>query len=141
MRGLFGCLPIGDNANAHLDGIYVGYRLGVGGAGVQGQAVPELTEPGFFGLGHYPVGHRVRDALLPAFFQGLVDGVPAPVKPAGYLCQGEPEGFLVEGVGRRGLGGEIDHLVPAGGVGPAAVGVFAGQDAGLLVTEGAGTGG
>ena len=33
------------------------------------------------------------------------------------------------------------HLVPAGLVGPAALGVLAGQDAGLLVAEGAGAGG
>ena len=37
--------------------------------------------------------------------------------------------------------GEPERLVPDGLVGPAAVGVFAGEDAGLLVTEGAGAGG
>ena len=40
-----------------------------------------------------------------------------------------------------GVGGEPDYLVPAGLEGPAAVGVFVAQDAGLLVTEGAGVGG
>ena len=46
---------------------------------------------------------------------------------------------LLNGEGPGGLGGELlYHLLPAGLVGPAAVGVFAGQDAGLLVAEGAG---
>ena len=40
-----------------------------------------------------------------------------------------------------GMGGKFDHLVPAGLEGPAAVGVFAAEDAGLLATEGAGAGG
>ena len=40
-----------------------------------------------------------------------------------------------------GLGGELYHLVPAGLVGPAALVVFAAEDAGLLVAEGAGAGG
>ena len=40
-----------------------------------------------------------------------------------------------------GVPGEPDYLVPAGLEGPAAVGVFVAQDAGLLVTEGAGVGG
>ena len=40
-----------------------------------------------------------------------------------------------------GLGGELYHLVPASLVGPAALGVFAAEDAGLLVAEGAGAGG
>ena len=39
------------------------------------------------------------------------------------------------------MGGEFYHLVPAGPVGPAAFGVFTGQDAGLLAAEGAGAGG
>ena len=39
-----------------------------------------------------------------------------------------------------GLGGELYHLVPAGLVRPAALGVFTGEDAGLLVTEGVGAG-
>ena len=45
---------------------------------------------------------------------------------------------LLNGGEPSGLGGELYHLLPAGLVGPAAVGVFAGQDAGLLVAEGAG---
>ena len=45
---------------------------------------------------------------------------------------------LLNGGEPGGLGGELYHLLPAGLVGPAAVGVFAGQDAGLLVAEGAG---
>ena len=40
-----------------------------------------------------------------------------------------------------GVGGEPEHLVPAGLVGPAAHGVFTPEYAGLLVTEGAGAGG
>ena len=39
-----------------------------------------------------------------------------------------------------GAPGEPDHLVPAGLVGPAAFGVGPSQDAGLLMTEGAGAG-
>ena len=113
----------------------------VRGAVVQGEFVPELPEPGFLVLGEDPVRHRVADALFPSRFQGLVDGGAVPVGPAGYLCQGEAEGFLVEGAGRCGLGGEIYHLVPAGLVGPAAALVFAAEYARLLVTEGAGAGG
>ena len=64
-----------------------------------------------------------------------------PVGPAGYLGQVEPEGFLVEGSGSCCLSGEIYHLVPARLEGPAAPGVFAAQDARLLVAEGAGAGG
>ena len=70
------------------------------------------------------------------FFRGLADCVPVPSGPFGNLCHGEPEGLLVELVGCRRLGGEPDHLVPAGLEGPTAVGVFAGENAGLLVTEG-----
>ncbi len=40
-----------------------------------------------------------------------------------------------------GLDGELYHLLPARLVGLAALGVFAGQDASLLVAEGAGAGG
>ena len=57
---------------------------------------------------------------------------------AGYFGQGEPEGLFVEDVGLGGLGGDGDHLRPAGLEGMLAVPVGAGQDAGLLVTEGAG---
>ena len=49
---------------------------------------------------------------------------------------GEPVPELPE----PGFLGKGYHLVPASLVGPAAVGVFAAQDAGLLSTEGAGAG-
>ena len=39
------------------------------------------------------------------------------------------------------LGGELYHFLPAGLVGPAAFGMFTGEDAGPLVAEGAGAGG
>ena len=48
---------------------------------------------------------------------------------------------LLNGGGPSGLGGELYYLLPAGLVGPAAVGVFTGEDACLLVAEGAGAGG
>ena len=48
---------------------------------------------------------------------------------------------LLELVRLGGLGGEMGHLVPAGLVGPATVGVGAVEDAGLLAAEGAGAGG
>ena len=49
--------------------------------------------------------------------------------------------MFIEGVGRCGLGGEIYHLVPAGPVGAATLGMLTGEDAGLLAAEGAGAGG
>ena len=116
----------------------LGCGAGVRGAGVQGKLVPELPEPGLLALGYGPVRHRVAHALLPAFFEGLVDGVGVPVGAAGYLRQGEPEGGLVKGVGGRGLGGQVDHLIPAGLEGAAALRMFPGEDPGLLVAEGAG---
>ena len=48
---------------------------------------------------------------------------------------------LLNGGEPGGLGGELYHLLPAGLVGAAALGVFAAQDTGLLVPEGAGAGG
>ena len=48
---------------------------------------------------------------------------------------------LLNGGELGGLGGELYHFLPAGLVGAAALGVFTGQDAGLLVAEGAGAGG
>ena len=54
----------------------------------------------------------------------------------GAVVQGEPVPELPE----PGFLGKGYHLVPASLVGPAAVGVFAAQDAGLLSTEGAGAG-
>ena len=80
-------------------------------------------------------------AELPAFLQCLVDGVFVPV---GDLRDGghcEPQVAFVEVRGPGGLGGELYHIVPACLVGPAAVGVFAEEDAGLLMAEGAGAGG
>ena len=44
-------------------------------------------------------------------------------------------------IGRRRVPGDPDDLVPAGLEGPAAFGVFAGEDAGVLATEGADAGG
>ena len=47
----------------------------------------------------------------------------------------------MELVGPSGVPGEPDYLVPVGLEGPAALGVFAAEDAGLLAAEGAGAGG
>ena len=80
-------------------------------------------------------------ALFPAFLQCLVDGVLVPEGDLRYGGQGEPQVAFVEVPGPGGTGGEPDHLVPAGLVGPAALGVFAAEYARRLVTEGAGTGG
>ena len=90
---------------------------------------------------HDPVGHGVINALFPALFQGLVDGDAIPLGPLGYLSQGEPEGFLVEGMGLGSIGGQVDHLLESGSVCPAASRVFPTQYSGLLVTEGAGADG
>ena len=55
-----------------------------------------------------------------------------------HLCQveGEPPVPCFEGLQFRRLGVEMDHFVPAGLEGLAALRMFAGEDAGLLVTEG-----
>ena len=66
---------------------------------------------------------------------------PSPVGAAGYLREGEPEGLLVEVVGPRGVGGDGDHLGPAGLEGFLVVPVGAGDDAGLPEAEGEGAGG
>ena len=58
-----------------------------------------------------------------------------------YWATGAARLILVEVGGPGGLGGELYYILPAGLVGPAALGVFAGQDGGLLVAEGAGAGG
>ena len=50
-----------------------------------GQAVSELSQLGFFGLGGDAVGYGVGDVELPALFEGEVDGGAVPVGPAGYL--------------------------------------------------------
>ena len=53
----------------------------------------------------------------------------------------ERERLSADPVGGCGLGGQVDHLVPASCVGPLALGVGAAKDAGLLLAEGAGAGG
>ena len=93
----------------------------------QGEPVPELPDLGFLRLGNYPIAHRVYDALFPALLKVLVDGGSVSVGALGYLCQGQPEGFLVEVVGPGSLGGHGDHLGPASVEGPAAVGVGPGR--------------
>ena len=70
----------------------------------------------------------------------MVDGAFVPVGVLRHGGHGEPQVAFVEVGGPGGLGGEIHHLVPAGLMGLAALGVFAGQDASLLVAEGAGAG-
>ena len=59
----------------------------------------------------------------------------------GYLGQGEPEGLLVEAVGAGGIVGDLDHPVPVGVEGPAALGVVPGQHPGLVAAVPSGTGG
>ena len=114
---------------------------GSGGVAAKGKVVPELPESGFLILGDYAVGHAVVDAEFPAFPQCLVDGVFVAVGDLRHGGQCEPQVAFVEVPGPGGIGGELDHLVPAGLVGPAAFGVFAAEDAGLLAAEGAGAGG
>ena len=59
---------------------------------------------------------------------GLVHGGAVSEGAAGALRLGVPEDLLVEGVRGRCLGGEPDHLVPAGPVVLAALGVLTAQD-------------
>ena len=53
------------------------------------------------------------DALPEAFIQGAVDVLAGGPGVLGDGPQGLPEGGLVEGVGGRGLGGELRHLLMA----------------------------
>ena len=64
---------------------------------------------------------------------------PFLVGPAGYFGQGEPEPFIVKGVGPGCVGGQGHHLLPTGLGGSTADGVFAARSARLLVAGGAGT--
>ena len=63
------------------------------------------------------------DALLEALLEGAFDVLPGGVGALGDGLEGLPEGGLVEAVGRGGLGGELDYLLVAVGVGLAALGV------------------
>ena len=81
------------------------------------------------------------DALFPAFLQCLVDGVLVPLGDLRHGGQGEPQVAFVEVPGPGGIGSELYRLVPAGLECPAATLVFAGQDVGLVVAEGAGASG
>ena len=114
---------------------------GVGAAPVQSQPVPEPPEPEFLVVSDAPVRCGVSERPSLAFFQRPCDCTGVSVRAPGYLCQGDPEGIRVELVRLGGVRNKFDHLVPAGLEGPAASGMFAGQDAPLLVTEGAGAGG
>ena len=84
-----------------------------------------------------PVSQHRAGVLLQGYLDVLVRGSGA----LGDGPQGLPEGGLVEGVGAGGLGGELRHLLDVGLVGLLAFPVVSLQDAGLLVTEGAGAGG
>ena len=56
----------------------------LGGLSVpEGEALPELPEPGFLLLGQGPICRGVVNALLPSFFQALVDGGAVPVSSGG----------------------------------------------------------
>ena len=72
------------------------------------------------------------DSLPEAFLQGAFDVLAGGAGALGDVLEGLPEGGLVEGVGTGGLGGELDHFLPAGLVGLLAVLVFALEDARLL---------
>ena len=79
------------------------------------------------------------DALLEALLEGAFDVLPGGVGALGDGLEGLPEGGLVEAVGRGGLGGELDYLLVAVGVGLAALGVGPLEERSLLaaVTAGA----
>ena len=48
--------------------------IGVGGGGVQGEAILKLAGFGILDLGDDGVGHGVGDAELPALLEGFIDG-------------------------------------------------------------------
>ena len=98
---------------------------GVGAAPVQSQPVPEPPESEFLFVSDAPVCGGVSERPSLAFFQRPCDCTGVSVRAPGYLCQGDLEGIRVELVRPGGAPGEPDHLVPAGLVGPAALGMFA----------------
>ena len=85
--------------------------------------VPEGAEAVLFAAGHDAVRQRLGDAPGEAFLQGLLHVQVRGVTALGDGLEGLAEGDLVEGVGRGGLGGELDHLLDASGVGLPALGV------------------
>ena len=92
-----------------------------------------------FVAGHDAVRQRLGDAPGEAFLQGLLDVQVRGVTALGDGLEGLAEGDLVEAVGRGGLGGELDYLLVAVGVGLAALGVGPLEERSLLaaVTAGA----
>ena len=71
----------------------------------------------------------------------MIDGGSVTVGTVGDPGEGEPEGPLLELVSARWVRGDGDHLGLVSLEGFLAVLAAAGDDAGLLVAEGAGVGG
>ena len=128
-------------------------RLGVdavGGGPVQGggdrddalgrssSAIPEVQEVGFLLPGQDSVLHGVLDPLGPAGGDGLGYLVLSGAGPGCDGAQGAAQGGLVEAVGPGGLGGQLGHLLDAGGVEVAALAVLLPEGAGGLVEVSAG---
>ena len=100
---------------------------------------PEGPEPFLLFAGYDAVAHGVGDALLSALLEGAFNVFAGGVGTLGDGREGLPEGCLVEGMGRGGLGCLCDHLLPARPVGLLALRVVSLQEVGLLaaVTAGA----
>ena len=93
--------------------VQFGQRALVGGAVLQGETVPEGSEALLLVTGDDAVGHGLGHALPEALLEGAVDVLAGGVGAVGDGLEGLPEGGLVEGVGTGGLGGELDHFLPA----------------------------
>ena len=133
-----GCQPGLHHDPVRPGTVQFGQRALVGGAVLQGETVPEGSEALLLVTGEDAVAHRLCHALPEALLEGAVDVLAGGAGAVGDGPEGLPEGSLVEGVGTGGLGGELDHFLPAGLVGPAVLRVVPLQEAGLLAAETAG---
>ena len=106
-----------------------------------GHPVSEGPEVGFLFGGEGTVLHGVVDALGEAGGDGLGDVVLGGLGPGGNGLKGAAQGGLVEPAGSGGLGGELGHLLDAGGVEVTALGVLLPEEAGGLVAVSADAGG
>ena len=103
-----------------------------------GHPVPEGSEVGLFFLGEGAVLQGMVDALGEAGGDGLGDVVFGGPGLGGNGLEGAAQSGLVEPAGSGGLGGELVHLLDAGGVEVTTLAVLLPEEAGGLVTVSAG---
>ena len=107
--------------------------FGVGGVVLEGEPVPEGPEDLLLLLGDDTISLAGGDALGEALLDGPEN---AGVVVVGVGCdapEGPAQSGLAEGGGASGLGGELDHLVPALGVQITALDVLLTQESHVLV--------